>query len=122
MNKPNTIALRIVPLHNQSSFTEWSRTIRLALHEQGNIKYITNNYTVVVDAVDKHDIETMLDLFETLGIEPDNISITITSNSVSGEKSSAASSLTKKDKSSKCIPTFADAVSLQTTRKICKGR
>ncbi len=118
--KPVNNSLRVVPLWDPSSFPEWSRTVRLALHKYGQIKYITNDYTAIVQAINDYDAEHTATLFESLDIISNPISIS--SGSTSGEKSAAALIKTEDLKKKQIAALVLANDTLKAARDICKGR
>lgn len=114
----NTNGLQITPLHNQLTFTEWNCTVRLALHEQGCTKYITTDYTAIVQVVDDYDAEHTATLFESLDI---TAAISIASESTSGEKLSPVK-VKLADVKKKQIAALLDDMSvLKVACELCKG-
>lgn len=118
-NNTNTNGLQVIPLQDQLSFTEWNRTVHLTLHEQGHTKYITTNYTAIIQAVDDYNAKHTAHLFKALNITS---TISIALESTSGEKS-LAMKVKPEDVKKKQITTFIlNKPALKSAHKLCKGR
>ncbi len=113
----NINSLPVVPLHNQSSFTKWNRTVCLTLHEQGRTQYITTDYTAIIQAVDNYNAKHTAHLFESLTITS---TILISSGSVSGEKSSATKVKSDDTRKMQIAALIGDAASLKSVWELCK--
>jgi hypothetical protein len=115
----NINSLQVIPLHNQSSFTKWNRTVHLTLHKQGHTQYITTNYTTIIQAVDDYDAKHTAHLFKSLTITS---TISISSGSISGEKSSAAKVKLDNTRKMQIAALIGNTASLKSAQELCKGR
>lgn len=82
------------------------------------MKYITTDFTAIVQAVNDYDVEHTASLFKSLNITTE---ITITSKSTSGEKSSTVKAKSKDIKDKQVTALLGDRTLLKAAWELCKG-
>jgi hypothetical protein len=82
------------------------------------LKYVTTDYTVIVQVVDDYDAEHMAHLFKALDITS---TISIASESTSGKKLSATKVKLEDVKKKQIAAFVGDELALKATCELCKG-